>query len=127
MFKNGRSRITYANLDTVSTGQNRVKTARAPRYMGANIIPSKGSGAISANVTGDVAFTATLAISSSSGSARYVDAVNGTVQAVVESGEEASLVVVNTPVALRLFDPFKLTADDNRGLNYQLQLSGAAA
>jgi len=51
----------------------------------------------------------------------------GNGQAMVAGDEEAMLVVVNTPASLLLFDPFKLTAAENTGVDYQLQLMGATA
>jgi hypothetical protein len=129
LFQKNRQSLNYANLDSLGSGKYRVKAARQPRYMGANIIPLKGTGSITVSVTpvSNVPFSATLAILAASGVVRYVDFVNGTVQASVASGEEATLVVANTPSSLLLYDPFKLTADLNKGLDYQLQVAGATA
>jgi hypothetical protein len=68
-----------------------------------------------------------LAIRSSSGSVRYVDLENGSGSAMLASGEEASLVVVNTPDALIQYDPFQISGDVARGLDYTVQLTGATA
>ena len=58
---------------------------------------------------------------------RYVDLPNGSGQATVASGEEASLVVVNTPNTLYQYDAFQTTASSPEaiGLNYQVQITGA--
>jgi hypothetical protein len=125
-FTAARSKLNYANLDAAGTGSYKVKAARAPRYMGSNIIPLKGSGQISAKVTSSGAFTATLAVRASSGSVRYIDLVDGSGEATLESGEEATLVVANTPAALLQYDGFKLSGDPaNKGLDYQVTLTGA--
>lgn len=125
-FNAARSRLNYANLDG-SGSSYKVKAARAPRYMGANIIPLKGSGKITAKVTSSAGgFTATLAVRASSGAVRYVDLEGGSGEVTLESGEEASLVVANTPDALLQYDGFKLSgAPANKGLDYQVELTGA--
>jgi len=129
LFQKNRKNFNYANLDSLGGGKYRVKAARQPRYMGANIIPLKGTGAVTASVTAasNSPFTATLGILAANGVVRYLDFVNGTIQASVASGEEATLVVANTPNALLLYDPFKLTADLNKGLDYRLELTGVTA
>ena len=72
-------------------------------------------------------FTATLAIrNTSSGATRYVDLPNGTGSAEVAGGEEASLVVANTP-ALIQYDPFDLGSDVQAGLDYTVTITGATA
>ncbi|KAI0433758.1 hypothetical protein F5Y09DRAFT_298096 [Xylaria sp. FL1042] len=131
VFLQQRSSINFANLDAQSTaGTYKVKSARQPRYMGANIIPLKTSGSVTvtAKVTASKAFTATLAIrNTSSGTTRYVDLASGSGSAAVSSSEEASLVVVNTPASLIQFDPFSLTSDVQAGLDYTVTLTGATA
>jgi hypothetical protein len=124
-------------VSSSGTGLYKVIEARQPRYFGANIIPLKASGTdIGVQVTNlgngrsDSAFTATLAIRSSAGAVRYVDLPGGTGQVTLASGEEASLVVANTPTGLYLFDPATIDATvstdpANIGLNYQVQLTGA--
>ena len=121
----GRARLNFANLDAMGAQMYQVKAARRPRYFGSNIIPLTGTGAVSVTVTSTDAFTATLAIRASSGSVRYVDLPNGMGQAMIESGEEASLVVVNTPKMLYQYDPFSISGDVARGLDYRVQLTGA--
>jgi hypothetical protein len=124
-FNGMRARISYANLDRNGNGY-RVKPARAPKYMGANIIPLKGSGNISARVTSSQPFTATFAIKGG-GRVRYVDLVNGSGSATLSGGEEATLVVVNTPGQLIQYDGFKIAGAVAQGLDYTLQLTGATA
>lgn len=95
--------------------------------MGANIIPLKASsGSVSVTVTASAAYTATLAVRASDKSVRYVDLTNGQGQVDLKSGEEASLVVANTPSTLYLYDPFSLTSEVSRGLDYQVQITGAS-
>ncbi|KAF2966416.1 hypothetical protein GQX73_g7123 [Xylaria multiplex] len=131
VFLQQRSSINYANLDTQgSAGTYKVKSARQPRYLGANIIPLKTSGSVTvtARVTASKAFTATLAIrNTGSGATRYVDLANGSGSTAVSSSEEASLVVVNTPATLIQYDPFSLSSDVQAGLDYTVTLTGATA
>jgi hypothetical protein len=54
-----------------------------------------------------------------------VDLPGGTGKATVGSGEEVSLVVVNTPDMLYQFDPQYVGSPENIGLNYSVQLTGA--
>ncbi|KAI0843849.1 hypothetical protein F5Y00DRAFT_256505 [Daldinia vernicosa] len=126
LFERQRKEFNYANLDSQGNGRYRVKAARQPRYMGANIIPLKATGSsISIIVTATAPYTATLAVKGSNGAARYIEVVDNKVQANLASGEEATLVVANTPNTLYLYDPFSLTSDVSRGLDYQLQITGA--
>ena len=80
---------------------------------------------MSAQVTSANPFTATLAIRASGGAVRYVELANGSGSATIANGEEASLVVVNTPATLYQYDPFSISGDAARGLDYQVQLTGA--
>ena len=94
------------------------------------VIPLKKSGAVNvtATVTASKAFTATLAVrNTGTGTTRYVDLANGTGSTAVSASEEASLVVVNTPASLILYDPFSLTSDVSAGLDYTVELTGATA
>jgi hypothetical protein len=118
-FLSQRSRLNFANLDATGSGSYRVKSARRPRYFGANIIPLQGSGAITARVTSAEPFTATLVVRGPQG-VRFVDG-----EATLGAGEEASLVVVNTPATLYQYDPFSISGDVARGLDYTVQLTGA--
>ncbi|KAI0444202.1 hypothetical protein F4803DRAFT_512355 [Xylaria telfairii] len=130
VFLQQRSSINFANLDSQGSGTYKVKSARQPRYMGANIIPLKKSGSVTvtAKVTASKAFTATLAVrNTSSGTTRYVDLANGSGSTAVSSSEEASLVVVNTPASLIQYDPFSVGSDVQAGLDYTVTLTGATA
>lgn len=128
-FESQRRSLNYANLDSLGSGSYRVKAARQPRYMGANIVPLKTTAGstvgVTVSATGSAGFTATLAVRSANGTVRYLDLVKGAGEASVGTGEEATLVVANTPDNLILFDPFQLTAEANRGLDYRVQLTGA--
>lgn len=94
--------------------------------MGANIVPLKATGgSIVVTVTASAPFTATLAVRASDKTVRYVDLANGQGQVDLKRGEEASLVVANTPSTLYLYDPFSLSSDVSRGLDYQVQITGA--
>jgi hypothetical protein len=126
MFNSQRKSLNYANLDSNGNGKYTVKSARAPRYMGANIVPLKASGtSVSVAITtSGGSYTATLAVKASNGSVRYVEVVNGSASATLASDEEVTLVVANTP-ALVQYDAFSIPADLNRGLSYSIQLTGA--
>ena len=124
-FFSRRDSLNFANLDSTGSGMYRVKSGRQPRYFGSNIIPLTGSGAISVEVTSADAFTATLAVRASGGSVRYVDLPGGSGETTLAAGEEASLVVVNTPDTLYNYDPFNISGDAAAGLDYQVQLTGA--
>ncbi|MET0287532.1 MAG: DUF6055 domain-containing protein [Polyangiales bacterium] len=122
-FLSQRSRLNFANLDASGSGY-RVKSGRRPRYLGANIIPLKGSGTISARVQSADPFTATLVVRSGS-SVRYVVLKDGAAEATLSGNDEASLVVVNTPTKLYDYDPFSISAEAARGLDYTVELTGA--
>lgn len=134
-FLSSRSSLNYAaNLDSSGSDMYTVKSNRKPQYGGANITPLKvtGSGDVSVKVTNkgnglqESNFTATLSIRGSDGTVRYVDLPNGEGSAMIGSGDEASLVVVNTPDMLYQFDPQYIGQPENVGLNYQVQITGAA-
>ncbi len=108
LFATQRRSISYANVDAVVGAAGpagattyRAKAARQPRYMGANIVPLKvAAGTVAVNVTaaGGAALTATLAVRTGA-AVRYVnlDSKTGFAEAAVAAGDEAALVVVNTP------------------------------
>ncbi|KAL3466173.1 hypothetical protein BJX64DRAFT_296081 [Aspergillus heterothallicus] len=125
-FLDQRNYLSYDNLDS-NGGTYTVKSARQPLYMGANINPLQISqtGEISVTVTASQEFTSTLAVRNSSGSVRYVDLVDGSGSVTVKDGEEASLVVANTPSPVIQYDAFSLTADVQAGLNYSVWVTGA--
>jgi hypothetical protein len=133
-FLSSRASLNFgANWDSGGSQTYTVKANRKPQYGGANITPLKvsGGGDVSVTVTNlgngltESNFTATLSIRASDGSVRYVDLPKGTGSATVGSGEEASLVVVNTPDMLYQFDPQYIGSPENVGLNYQVQITGA--
>ncbi|WYZ36034.1 hypothetical protein EsH8_X_000681 [Colletotrichum jinshuiense] len=125
IFNQAKAGLNFANVDKSGSGY-KVKSARAPRYMGANIIPLTASGGkVDVKVTSAGEFTATLAIKGAS-EVRYVTLANGAGSATVASGEEASLVVANTPKTLILYDGFELASSAaNKGLDYSFTLTGA--
>jgi hypothetical protein len=133
LFFSKRSTLNYANLDSMGTGTYQVKAARKPQYGGSNIIPLKGTGAVSVQVKNlgngltESNFTAVLAIRATDGAVRYVDLPNGAGNTTIASTEEATLVVTNTPNTLYQYDAFATTASspESIGLNYQVQLTGA--
>jgi hypothetical protein len=128
---------SYRNLTSVGNFTYRVIAARQPMYGGANINPLTvtGDGNISIDVhnlgngLADSNFTATLAIrTTSSGAVRYVQMSNaGTGAAFIGAGEEATLVVANTPNNLLTYNAFESTgtAPELRGLNYEVLIVGA--
>lgn len=127
---------SYRNLSTTGTNTYRVLTARQPMYAGANINPLTVTGGGNVTFTirnlgnglSDSNFTANVAIrNTSSGAVRYVALPNGAGSATIASGEEASLVVANTPNALITYDAFASTgtAPELRGLNYEVVIVGA--
>ncbi|ERS96691.1 hypothetical protein HMPREF1624_06900 [Sporothrix schenckii ATCC 58251] len=129
-----RKSISYAVLDSMAaghTGAYRVKAARQPRYMGASIVPLKAAGTtVSVNITASAPYTATLVTRRPTASGRssncsYTDVLHGTAQITVSAGDELALVVANTPDQLLSYDPFNMPAAANRGLDYQVQLTGA--
>ncbi|MBN1605632.1 MAG: hypothetical protein JW940_03325 [Polyangiaceae bacterium] len=138
-FFSARGRLNFKNLSSVGAGSYQVLDTRRPQYGGANIIPLDvtGDGAVSIAVTNlgngrsESNFTATLSIRAGSGSVRYVDLPGGTGSATIGADEEASLVVVNTPDTLYMYDPSKIGTSETSdpagvGLDYQVQITGAA-
>lgn len=121
-----RRGLTYNNLDG-SNGDYTVKSARAPRYMGANIIPltPTGSSVDVAITSEDAGYTATLVVSSASG-VKYTDVVSGKGSVQVADGDEVSLVVAKTPEIV-MYDAFKISAELNKGLQYSVKITGATA
>ncbi|KAK1624190.1 hypothetical protein BDP81DRAFT_464754 [Colletotrichum phormii] len=112
IFNQAKDSVNFANVDKSGDGY-KAKSARAPRYMGANIMPlttSGGKGDVKITSAGE--FTAHLAIKGSS-SVRYVQLANG-------------LVIANTPKTLILYNGFQLASSDaNKGLDYSFTLTGA--
>jgi Family of unknown function (DUF6055) len=127
MFDSVRGRINYANLDPAGEGNWKVKDSKAPKYMGANVIPLKsGGGAMTVKVTSSMGFTATLAVRGAGGNVRYVDLPNGSGGTTISSGEEASLIVANTPDKLLMYDAFSISGEAAKGLDYRVHMTGAS-
>ncbi|KAH8897246.1 hypothetical protein GQ53DRAFT_887509 [Thozetella sp. PMI_491] len=129
VFLNDRANINFANVDSLGNSAYRVKSARAPRYMGANITPLKTSSGASISISitsASQAYTATLAVrNTSSNTVRYVSFSNGTASTTLASGEEATFILANTPANLVLYDPFSLSTNVNTGLDYSFTMTGA--
>lgn len=124
VFATVKGQINYENVQASSAGSYAVIAARAPQYMGANIIPlATSGGTVSAQITADAAYTATLAVSSASGVSYTIVKGSGSVE--VATGDEVSLVVANTPAELVLYDAFSLSGEVTKGLDYSFTLSGA--
>jgi len=124
VFETVKGQINYDNVQASGDGTYAVIANKQPQYMGANIIPlSTSGGTVSVEITADAAYTATLAVSSSTG-VTYTG-VEGSGSVKVASGDEVSLVVANTPEELILYDAFSLTSDVQKGLDYSFTLSGA--
>jgi hypothetical protein len=126
MFDSVKSKVNYSNLNAGSGGVYRVKEDRAPKYMGANIIPLKGSGPVSIKVSAPMSFTATLAVRGAGGNVQYIDMHSGSGSTTVGSGEEASLVVANTPERALMYDAFNINAEAAAGLQYTVTMTGAS-
>ncbi len=137
-FFDARGGLNFANLSSIGNDTYEPLPDRQPKYGGANIVPLSvsGGGEVSVQVTnlgnglGESNFVATLSIRGNTGTVRYVDLPSGSGTATIGSDEEASLVVVNTPDTLYMYDPQNVGADpssapENTGLNYQVQITGA--
>lgn len=129
LFFERRSNVNFDNVDSLGSGSYRVKSHRSPRYMGCNVIPLKNaSGKVTVIIKSNARLLSHLvARNMQSGVVRYVEVVQGHGTINVAQGEEASLVVANTPATLILFNPDKLTAEVNTGADYSFILSGATA
>ena len=130
IFQSQKGGINFANYDLQSGNVYRVKSARRPRYMGANITPLKKSGAVTvtASVSASAPVTATLSIrNTSTGATRYIQLASNSGSASVASNEEVALVVANTPASLIQYDAFQLSSSSaNTGIDYTVTLTGAA-
>lgn len=133
-FLENRHRLNFSNLDPMGNQTYRVKPDRQPAYGGANIHPLRitGDGTIGVyvgnlgNGLSESNFTATLAIRSGE-EVRYVAMPEGYGEAVIQTGEEVSLVVANTPDTLYQYDAFNSSSSSRemRGLNYEVTFEGA--
>ncbi|CAG8955666.1 hypothetical protein HYFRA_00010930 [Hymenoscyphus fraxineus] len=125
---NWRYQVNYTNVDLVTEGEYKVIAARQPRYMGANIIPLNVTGAqtVDVEITGSMEFTATLVVRNmKSGVVTYTELENGAGWADVAVGDEASLVVANTPETLHMYKPYALSPEVSKGLDYSFTICGA--
>lgn len=125
-FTAQRRSLTYDNLDG-SDGEYTVKPSRAPRYMGANIIPlTATNSAVEVAITSeDEAYAATLVVSNASG-VTYTDVESGQGSVEVADGDEVSLVIAKTP-ELVMYNAFNITEELNTGLQYSVRITGATA
>lgn len=121
--------IDYANLDSLGIGAYKVIRVRQPKYYGANIIPLNGTGPVSIKVTVSDPFSATLAVKLKTGGVSYTTLVGGIGQVMLRTGDSASLIIVNTPDSLTLYDGFKLDESPAvlKGLDYKLIISRTTA
>jgi hypothetical protein len=125
VFTSMRARLNTVQVESAGSGVYKPKAGKEPRYMGANIIRLKGAGKVGVKITGaSTGYTATLAIKGGSG-VRYVDLPDGVGQASVAAGEEATLVVANTPKQLFMYNGFEISGEVAKGMRYQVQLTGA--
>lgn len=132
-FFDQRGRLDFANLEPAGDQTYQVRQARRPQYGGANIIPLKGTGEVTVEVTNlgngqpDSNFTATLAIRAADGAMRYQELTDGAGEAMLQSDDDATLVVVNTPDTLYQYDAFesKPSSKEATGLDYRVRITGA--
>ena len=93
--------------------------------MGANMIMLRATGGtVTARVSSRSQFTATLVGYGPQGG-RYAELANGCWFIAMRSGEEVALVVANTPSPLT-YDPFRLPAAAQQGMEYEVQVQGAS-
>lgn len=120
--------LPYNNLQASSQNTYKVVSARAPRYMGANINPLTVTGStVSVSISAQAPYTATLVVSpAAGGNITYTDVVNGKASVPVQKGDGVSLVVANTP-ELITYDPFEIPDEVNKGLEYSVVIEGATA
>jgi Family of unknown function (DUF6055) len=128
-FNATKGRVSFSNLDPVGgAGVYKVKESRQPKYMGANIIPLKGSGNVLVNITAKAPFTAVISVRSSSGVVKLTTLSGGAGQAHIGVGDEAALVVANAPQSPILYNGFEIgpNSEVSKGLDYQVQILGAS-
>jgi hypothetical protein len=124
-FESARRGLNFAALEKTEELFT-VKGARAPKYMGAGIHPIKGNGRVSVQVSSEMPFSAMISVRDRSGRVRLVDLPRGSGEAVVGAGDEAVLVVVNTPEALVIYNGFEIDKSPAaKSLNYKVKISGA--
>jgi hypothetical protein len=125
-FESARRGLNFASLDKSGNGYT-VKGARAPKYMGAGVHPIKGSGKVSVQVTSGMPFTAMISVRSRSGAVKLVALPKGSGEATINAGDEAALVVVNTPGSLVIYNGFQIAQSAAaKTLSYKVKISGAS-
>ncbi|TKX20456.1 hypothetical protein C1H76_7266 [Elsinoe australis] len=134
-----RNMLDYNNLDTTGKGVYRVKAAKAPRYLGASIIPLNATVGkpVTVRVASKQPFSASVSIKRNTASlaVRYLDLqvvkaanVVRRVNFTLAEGEEAMLTVVNTPKELLMYNARETgTGEVAEGLDYNVTLRGAVA
>ncbi|KAM0188063.1 hypothetical protein ACHAPI_010840 [Fusarium lateritium] len=126
-FFQERGRIDWANVKDIGNGTYKPHPKRRPQYMGANIIPIKVFGwKFEVKVTSDDEYVATVAIHQRYGKASYVTLANGAATINVMPDDEVSVVVANAPAKPILYNGFHLSEEVTKGLDYTLELKGAA-
>lgn len=122
----------FDNWDYLGDDRYRVKPLKQPMYGGANITPIDFTdGRMQVTVTNlgnglvDSNFTATLSIHNTlSGMIRYTELIEGEAEVEILEGEQATLVVVNTPDNLYQYNAFKSSelSKESIGLNYEVKI-----
>lgn len=128
VFDQQKAKLKFTTLESAGTGSFKVPTNRAPKYMGANLIPLKTSGGtISINVKAQSGFTAILGVKNGAKVA-YTVLAGGKGDVETPAGSEVMLVVANTPAELLIYDGFKVsTGPVSQGLQYTVTMKGATA
>jgi hypothetical protein len=125
VFFQQRAEINFANVEPSGNGY-KPTADRAPRYMGANIIPLEVTGnQVEVKVTSDGEFVATVAVYREGGESSYVTLVDGAATVPVQAGDDVSVVVANAPAEPIMYNGFELTPEVSAGLDYTLNLTGA--
>lgn len=125
VFFQQRGDINFANVDASGDGYKPL-AERAPRYMGANIIPLQVTGnRIEVKVASEDEFVATVAIYKKGGETSYVTLIDGAATVDIQSGDDVSVVVANAPAKPIMYNGFELSPEVSKGLDYTLSLTGA--
>ena len=125
-FESARKGLNTASLDKTAK-EYVIKGARAPKYMGAGVHLIKGNGRISIRVTSESPFTALISVRTRSGAVKLVELPKGVGETTVGAGDEAALVVVNTPERLVIYNGFEIAKSAAaKTLSYKIKVSGAS-
>ncbi|KAH6960159.1 hypothetical protein DER45DRAFT_557235 [Fusarium avenaceum] len=126
VFFQQREQINFSNVEASGSGSYKPKSGREPRYMGSNIIPLEVTGSqVTAKVSSNAEYVATIAIYRKGGKSSYITLENGAATVPVEAGEDVSIIIANAPAKPILYDGFNLSAEVSKGLDYTLSLTGA--